>query len=116
MDHYRSILARLPPQFSTVWLGEHPQLAGRRELGGRTRPDSPADSQASYTRLEGARCEPRPEIPIPIMVGTNGPKALGVTARQADWWNWDGPWEEVYRKPWEILRNHCEEIGRPFEE
>jgi len=50
------------------------------------------------------------------MVGTNGPKALRVVARLADWWNWDGSWELVYRRPYEILRDHCEEIGRPFGE
>jgi alkanesulfonate monooxygenase SsuD/methylene tetrahydromethanopterin reductase-like flavin-dependent oxidoreductase (luciferase family) len=200
MDHYRSILERLPPQFSTVWLEDHLQFGDRRVQEGWTLltylaaafprfrfghlvlsqsfrnpalvakmaatlqlltdgrfilglgagwneeeyrgygydypsggvrvaqleeaieviramwTDSPADYDGTYYRLEGARCEPRPEIPIPIMVGTNGPKALGVTARQADWWNWDGPWEEVYRRPCEILRNNCEEIGRPFDE
>src|SRR5881396_509921 len=65
---------------------------------------------------DSAYCEPRPDPAIPIMVGTNGPKALGVTARHADWWNWDGPWEQTYMGPYEILRQHCEAIGRPFEE
>jgi alkanesulfonate monooxygenase SsuD/methylene tetrahydromethanopterin reductase-like flavin-dependent oxidoreductase (luciferase family) len=200
MDHYRSIIERLPPEFSTIWVDDHLQKGDRRLMEGWTRltylaaafprfrvghlvlsqsfrnpalvakmgatlqelsggrfilglgagwleeeylaygydypsggvrvaqleeaieviramwTDYPADYHGNYYRLEGARCEPRPEIPIPIMVGTNGPKALGVTARQADWWNWDGPWEEVYRGPCEILRRHCEEIGRPFEE
>jgi hypothetical protein len=27
-----------------------------------------------------------------------------------------GSWEVVYRRPYDILRGHCEEIGRPFEE
>ena len=31
-------------------------------------------------------------------------------------WCWDGPWDEAYRQPYEILRGHCEAIGRPFEE
>jgi alkanesulfonate monooxygenase SsuD/methylene tetrahydromethanopterin reductase-like flavin-dependent oxidoreductase (luciferase family) len=77
---------------------------------------SPATYHGTYYRVDGAYCEPRPDPQIPIMVGTNGPKALAVTARLADWWNWDGPWEEVYRKPYETLRAHCEQIGRPFEE
>jgi alkanesulfonate monooxygenase SsuD/methylene tetrahydromethanopterin reductase-like flavin-dependent oxidoreductase (luciferase family) len=50
------------------------------------------------------------------MVGTNAPKALRVTARRADWWNWDGPWDMNYREPYERLRAACAEIGRPFEE
>jgi len=200
MDHYRSILERLPPEFSTVWLEDHLQFGDRRVMEGWTLltylaaafprfrfghlvlsqsfrnpalvakmaatlqeltggrfilgmgagwneeeyrgygydypsgglrvaqleeaiqlirtlwADSPADFTGTYYRLNGAHCEPRPEIPIPIMVGTNGPKALGVTARRADWWNWDWPWEEVYRKPYEMLRHHCEEIQRPLDQ
>jgi alkanesulfonate monooxygenase SsuD/methylene tetrahydromethanopterin reductase-like flavin-dependent oxidoreductase (luciferase family) len=77
---------------------------------------SPATYHGTHYSIEDAYCEPRPDPPIPIMVGTNGPKALGVTARLADWWNWDGPWEPTYRKPYETLRAHCEQIGRPFDE
>jgi hypothetical protein len=29
---------------------------------------------------------------------------------------WDGPWETVYRAPYETLRAHCESISRPFDE
>ncbi|HEX8024786.1 MAG TPA: hypothetical protein VF484_01145, partial [Candidatus Limnocylindrales bacterium] len=47
---------------------------------------------------------------------TNGPKALSVVARLADWWQWDGPWEPTYRPPYERLRAACDEVGRPFEE
>jgi alkanesulfonate monooxygenase SsuD/methylene tetrahydromethanopterin reductase-like flavin-dependent oxidoreductase (luciferase family) len=78
--------------------------------------DSPATYHGTHYQVEEAYCEPMPNPPIPIVVGTNGPKALAVTARLADWWNWDGPWEEVYRKPYEILRQECEAIGRPFDE
>jgi alkanesulfonate monooxygenase SsuD/methylene tetrahydromethanopterin reductase-like flavin-dependent oxidoreductase (luciferase family) len=78
--------------------------------------ESPATYHGTWYRVEGAYCEPRPDPPIPIMVGTNGPKALRVTARLADWWNWDGPWQTTYRRPYELLRQCCEEIGRPFDE
>jgi alkanesulfonate monooxygenase SsuD/methylene tetrahydromethanopterin reductase-like flavin-dependent oxidoreductase (luciferase family) len=76
---------------------------------------SPATYEGQFYRLDGARCL-TPDPPIPIMVGTNGPKALKVTARSADWWNWDGPWESTYRRPYELLKAACEEIGRPFDE
>ncbi len=76
---------------------------------------SPATYHGQYYRLLRARCVP-PERPIPVMVGTNGPKALAVAARLADWWVWDGPWEQTYRKPYERLRAECEAIGRPFDE
>jgi alkanesulfonate monooxygenase SsuD/methylene tetrahydromethanopterin reductase-like flavin-dependent oxidoreductase (luciferase family) len=77
--------------------------------------ESPATYEGEFYRLAGAMCE-RPDPPIPILVGTNGPRALKVVARRADWWNWDGPWEPTYRGPYEALRAACEEIGRPFEE
>ena len=77
---------------------------------------SPATFHGKYYRVDGAYCEPRPDPPIPILVGTNGPKALGVAARLADWWNWDGPWEPTYREPYETLRSRCEAIGRSVED
>jgi alkanesulfonate monooxygenase SsuD/methylene tetrahydromethanopterin reductase-like flavin-dependent oxidoreductase (luciferase family) len=75
---------------------------------------SPATFIGEHYRIEDGRCEPRPSTPIRVLVGTNGPKALGVTARHADAWSWDGPWETTFRAPFEVLRGHCEEIGRPI--
>jgi alkanesulfonate monooxygenase SsuD/methylene tetrahydromethanopterin reductase-like flavin-dependent oxidoreductase (luciferase family) len=91
------------------------QLAETIELLKTLWSESPATYHGEWYHLDGAICA-RPDPPIPIMVGTNGPKALKVVARLADWWVWDGPWETTYRRPWEILRAECEAIGRPFEE
>ena len=77
--------------------------------------ETPATYHGQWYQLDQAACE-RPDPAIPILVGTNGPKALKVAARLADWWNWDGPWEKVYRRPYQLLRSACEEIGRPFDE
>jgi alkanesulfonate monooxygenase SsuD/methylene tetrahydromethanopterin reductase-like flavin-dependent oxidoreductase (luciferase family) len=77
---------------------------------------SPATFVGTHYRVDGAYCAPRPDPPIPIMVGTHGEKALRVVARHADWWTWDGPWETVYRPAYERLRAACEEVGRPLEE
>jgi len=78
--------------------------------------ESPATFRGRWYGCDGATMVPKPERSIPVMVGTNGPKALRVVAQYADWWNWDGPWEVTYRQPYEQLRRHCEEVGRPFEE
>lgn len=91
------------------------QLAEAIELIRTLWTASPATYHGRWYRIDGALCE-RPDPPIPILVGTNGPKALKVVARHADWWNWDGPWEPTYRGPYERLRAACEEIGRPFDE
>jgi alkanesulfonate monooxygenase SsuD/methylene tetrahydromethanopterin reductase-like flavin-dependent oxidoreductase (luciferase family) len=75
----------------------------------------PTTYDGEWYRVSGAVCD-KPSPRIPIMVGTNGPKALRVVARLADWWQWDGPWEPSYRPPFERLKAACEEIGRPFEQ
>ncbi len=92
------------------------QLAEAIEVIRAVWTQSPATYHGTHYHIENLICEPRPDPPIPIMIGTQGPKALAVTARLADMWNWDGPWEAVYRKPFETLREHCQTIGRPFDE
>jgi alkanesulfonate monooxygenase SsuD/methylene tetrahydromethanopterin reductase-like flavin-dependent oxidoreductase (luciferase family) len=92
------------------------QLAETIELIRAMWTQSPATYHGTYYHVDQAYCEPRPDPPIPIIVGTNGPKALGVVARLADGWNWDGPWDSVYRPPYETLKARCAEIRRPFEE
>lgn len=91
------------------------QLAETIELLKTLWTESPATYHGEWYHLEGARCK-QPDQPIPVLVGTNGPKALKVVARLADWWVWDGPWEPTYRGPFERLRAECEAIGRPFEQ
>jgi alkanesulfonate monooxygenase SsuD/methylene tetrahydromethanopterin reductase-like flavin-dependent oxidoreductase (luciferase family) len=91
------------------------QLAETIELVKALWTSSPATYHGEWYHLENARCE-TPISPIPVLVGTHGPKAIQVVARLADWWAWDGPWEPGYREPYERLRAACEAIGRPFDE
>ncbi len=91
------------------------QLAETIELLKTLWSRSPASYQGESYRLDGA-LSAQPDPPIPILVGTNGPRALKVVARLADWWVWDGPWETTYRAPYERLRAECEAIGRRFED
>ncbi len=90
-------------------LGEAIEVIRRMWTGG------PATFEGEHYRIHDAVTNV-PEPPIPILIGTNGPKALRVVARSADWWHWDGPWERNYREPYERLRAACKEIGRPIEE
>jgi F420-dependent oxidoreductase-like protein len=53
---------------------------------------------------------------VPIMIGGGGEqKTLRLVAQYADAANVFGGPETIHHK-WEVLRRHCEEIGRPFEE
>ncbi len=55
---------------------------------------------------------PRPHGP-PIMVGTLGPRMLGLTARYADVWNADfGSTQESIRSLNDAVDAACEEVGR----
>jgi alkanesulfonate monooxygenase SsuD/methylene tetrahydromethanopterin reductase-like flavin-dependent oxidoreductase (luciferase family) len=91
------------------------QLAETIELIRQLWKGGPQTYEGRWYKLNGAVCQP-PDPPIPIMVGTNGPRALKVTARLADMWVWDGPWEPTYRPAYERLQQACAEVGRRFDE
>jgi F420-dependent oxidoreductase-like protein len=53
---------------------------------------------------------------VPIMIGGGGEqKTLRLVAQYADATNVFGGPEKIHHK-WEVLRRHCEAVGRPFEE
>jgi F420-dependent oxidoreductase-like protein len=53
---------------------------------------------------------------VPIMIGGGGEqKTLRLVAQYGDAANVFGGPEKIHHK-WEVLRRHCEDVGRPFEE
>jgi alkanesulfonate monooxygenase SsuD/methylene tetrahydromethanopterin reductase-like flavin-dependent oxidoreductase (luciferase family) len=72
---------------------------------------SPASYDGQHYHLRDAYCEPRPEAPIPILVGGHRPKFMRVAAEKADIWQWDGPIER-FRVPYDLLVAACRDIGR----
>jgi F420-dependent oxidoreductase-like protein len=68
-----------------------------------------------YFHVEDAILEPKPVRLPPIMIAGGGEQlTLRVVARLADACNVFGDPAEVKRK-FEILRGHCEDIGRPYD-
>ena len=69
-----------------------------------------------FYRMTDALCAPRPvQARLPILIGGAGPrKTLRTTARYADLWNGYGAPERISEVS-DILRQRCEEEGRPFE-
>lgn len=67
-----------------------------------------------YSMVE-ALCAPRPlQARLPILVGGSGrEKTLRTTARHADLWNGYGEPDRIAETS-AVLRERCEEIGRPF--
>jgi alkanesulfonate monooxygenase SsuD/methylene tetrahydromethanopterin reductase-like flavin-dependent oxidoreductase (luciferase family) len=72
--------------------------------------------EGRFYKLVDALCEPRPiQARLPILIGGSGrEKTLRTTARHADLWNGYGEPARIAETS-AVLRERCEEIGRPFE-
>jgi F420-dependent oxidoreductase-like protein len=71
-----------------------------------------------YYRVKDALCVPKPiQKPLPIWIGGTGTKTLRVAAKHADAVNfaWTHPLE-FYEERYKVLRRHCEDVGRDFDE
>jgi alkanesulfonate monooxygenase SsuD/methylene tetrahydromethanopterin reductase-like flavin-dependent oxidoreductase (luciferase family) len=70
-----------------------------------------------FYELRDALCTPRPiQQPMPILIGGSGPtKTLRTTAHYANRWNGYGTPERIAATS-EVLRQRCDEVGRPFAE
>lgn len=68
--------------------------------------------KGEYYRLDNAPFQPKPvQEMLPIMIGAQKPRMLGLVAKHADIWNLnDGP--EAMKRGGEILNAACERIGR----
>jgi alkanesulfonate monooxygenase SsuD/methylene tetrahydromethanopterin reductase-like flavin-dependent oxidoreductase (luciferase family) len=75
--------------------------------------EAPATFSGRHYRVADAICEPRPSPPPILMVGGGGEKrTLRLAAEHADWWNVDYSTPETYAHKLDVLRGHCEAIGR----
>jgi alkanesulfonate monooxygenase SsuD/methylene tetrahydromethanopterin reductase-like flavin-dependent oxidoreductase (luciferase family) len=91
------------------------QLAETIEIVRALWTQAPATYHGKHYQIDHAYCTPRPHPVPPILVGTNGKKALAVTARLADAWNYDYRLE-TFEPAYRVLKQQCEEIGRDFGE
>ncbi len=73
----------------------------------------PATYRGSHYSIEEAVCAPLPGSPIPLMIGGGGERrTLRLVAETADWWCHDIAPVEVFARKREVLRAHCEAVGR----
>jgi alkanesulfonate monooxygenase SsuD/methylene tetrahydromethanopterin reductase-like flavin-dependent oxidoreductase (luciferase family) len=76
---------------------------------------APASYQGAHYQVTGAYCEPRPDLPPPIMVGGAGERhLLRVVAQHADWWNYVFTDMETYAHKQAVLKEHCRAVGRDY--
>jgi len=72
--------------------------------------------RGKHFSINGAHCNPKPKPLPPIMIGGGGEKlTLKVVASYADWWNCPNLTTEEYGRKLEVLKNHCEKVGRRYE-
>jgi alkanesulfonate monooxygenase SsuD/methylene tetrahydromethanopterin reductase-like flavin-dependent oxidoreductase (luciferase family) len=66
----------------------------------------------TWVNLDGARNEPGPVGPLPLLIAGNGEKrTIPAVARYADAWNGEGD-PASYRRRNALLSAHCEALGR----
>jgi alkanesulfonate monooxygenase SsuD/methylene tetrahydromethanopterin reductase-like flavin-dependent oxidoreductase (luciferase family) len=92
------------------------QLAEAVQIVKRMWTEEAASFTGAYYRIDHAYCAPRPDPIPPIMIGGGGEqKTLRVVAQYADWWNFPGGTVENYAHKLDVLRRHCQEIGRDYD-
>jgi alkanesulfonate monooxygenase SsuD/methylene tetrahydromethanopterin reductase-like flavin-dependent oxidoreductase (luciferase family) len=78
--------------------------------------ESPATFEGKYYQVKDAYCEPHPDPVPPLLIGAGGEKlALRLVAKYADWWNYCDT-VDVYAHKLNVLRSHCDAVGRDFNE
>lgn len=78
---------------------------------------APASFSGDHYQIKDAYCLPLPSPRPPIMIGGGGEKlTLRVVAQHADWWNIPGGSVENYAHKLDVLRGHCEAVGREYDE
>ena len=95
------------------------QLEELLEIADRMFAGDSSPYQGKHFQLEGPICSPRPERRPPVLIGGTGEqKTLRLVARHADACNlFDIPdGGETIRHKLDVLRQHCDELGRPYDE
>lgn len=72
--------------------------------------------EGKHYRIQDAYCNPRPVPAPPLLIGGAGPKrTLRIVAQYADWCNINNAPLAACRESLEILRGHCQAVGRSYE-
>ena len=94
------------------------QLEEAVEIAKRMWTQPKANYDGKYYRVRDALCMPKPvQDPLPIWIGGTGTKTLRVAAKHADAVNfaWTHP-PAFFEARFNVLRRHCENVGRDFGE
>lgn len=93
------------------------QLEEAIQLVKRLWTESPTSFAGTHYRIDNAYCEPRPDPIPPLLIGGGGEqRTLRLVAQYADWWNIPGGTVSNYRHKLDVLRRHCEAVGRDYDQ
>ena len=90
------------------------QLAETIELLKRMWGDEESVTYAGeFVKAQNVVCQPKPPRRVPILVGGAGEQVtLRIVAREADIWNNLAGYQADLGRKMEVLRRHCDEVGR----
>ncbi len=75
--------------------------------------DSPATFHGQHYQIDHAFSSPRPDGPIPLMIGGGGEKkTLRLVAQYGDWWCADVEPAPVFAHKVKVLADHCAAVDR----
>ena len=78
---------------------------------------SPASFNGKYYQVDEVHSEPRPDpLPVLMLGGSGERKTLRVVAEHADWWNITMAPRDVLVHKLDVLRKHCEAVGRDYDD
>jgi alkanesulfonate monooxygenase SsuD/methylene tetrahydromethanopterin reductase-like flavin-dependent oxidoreductase (luciferase family) len=94
------------------------QLRETVELWKRMWGDEPEVTyEGKYVQAKNVVCEPKPVRQPPLLIGGAGEKVtLKLAAREADIWNNLAAQQGLLPRKIDVLKRHCADVGRPFEE
>jgi len=73
--------------------------------------------QGTYVNVENVVCQPKPPRHVPILIGGAGEQVtLKLAAKEADMWNNLAGHQANLGHKIEVLKRHCDDLGRDFEE
>lgn len=88
-----------------------------RLLWGAGSSPEPVHYSGRWASADGAYCQPRPAPVPPVLIGGSGERLLmRIAARHADIWNNSGVTQGELAHKIDVLRRHCDEVGRDFSE
>jgi alkanesulfonate monooxygenase SsuD/methylene tetrahydromethanopterin reductase-like flavin-dependent oxidoreductase (luciferase family) len=93
------------------------QMEEQIEIARRLWTEDRVTFEGRYYQVYDCVVSPRPDPVPPVMVGGGGEKfTLRAAAKYADWWNFQGGSIEFFQHKLNVLRGHCEDVGRDFDE